>query len=350
MKFRFKRLFCQLNSFTSRCVGFAVSSRGGLGYASCKGEPHDRPLGRTNACARADPSLRRGGHRGPAFFRRGVLRHGLVAALLSLQLGAGVGRQPDCARRREAAGDDAPTSSAAPTRFAWRGHRPRAATGRPRSTAIAGATGRRAGPGRRSTSGRGAMPRLPRATCRSWRWSTRCKRIGRTIPQHRVPLSQFTGDIPAKQWVRIAIPLTQFQATSIDGFDPSRVSALVLSQGAAVDGKAHELILDDLRIQPTPVRPPCRPRRLDLTATGYERHVLLQWRPVADPDVAQYVVSRSLNGGPWKPVGGAARRGHPLRRLDRRSPCARRLPQSLRAPRRWPSPRHRTRPPPRPTR
>ena len=29
------------------------------------------------------------------------------------------------------------------------------------------------GPGRRSTSGRGAMRRFPRATCRSWRWSTR---------------------------------------------------------------------------------------------------------------------------------------------------------------------------------
>lgn len=122
-------------------------------------------------------------------------------------------------------------------------------------------------------------------------------------PTAPVPLSHFTGDIPAKRWTRIAIPLTEFQATAINGFDPSRVSALVLSQGAAGDGKAHELILDDLRIQADPGPTAVPPAPAGLTATGYERHVLLQWRPVADRDVAQYVVSRSLNGGPWKPVG-----------------------------------------------
>jgi len=118
-----------------------------------------------------------------------------------------------------------------------------------------------------------------------------------------LPLSQFAGDIPARQWVRIAVPLARFQPTGIGGFDPQRTGALVLSQGAAADGKAHELILDDLRIQsgPGPTEPPAAPTAL--TATGYERHVLLQWRQVADPDIAQYVISRSLNGGPWRAVG-----------------------------------------------
>lgn len=122
-------------------------------------------------------------------------------------------------------------------------------------------------------------------------------------PTAQLPLSRFTGDIPAKHWTRIAIPLTAFHPTAIHGFDPSRVSALVLSQGAASDGRAHELVLDDLRLQPGPGPTTKPPAPSGLTATGYERHVLLQWQPVADADIAQYVVSRSLNGGPWKPVG-----------------------------------------------
>ena len=122
-------------------------------------------------------------------------------------------------------------------------------------------------------------------------------------PTAPIPLFQFSGDIPAKRWVRIAIPLTHFQDTSIGGFDPHRVSALVLSQGAAVDGKAHELILDDLRLQPNRGSTAAPRAPAGLTATGYERHVLLQWRPLADPNLAQYVISRSLNGGAWVPVG-----------------------------------------------
>jgi hypothetical protein len=81
------------------------------------------------------------------------------------------------------------------------------------------------------------------------------------------------------------------------------VGSLVLSQGPATDGRAHELVLDDLRIQPNPGSTVAPPAPSGLTATGYERHVLLQWQPLADADIAQYVVSRSLNGGPWKPVG-----------------------------------------------
>ena len=122
-------------------------------------------------------------------------------------------------------------------------------------------------------------------------------------PTAPLPLSQFSGDIPARKWVRIAIPLTQFRPTSIGGFDPYRLSALVLSQGAAADGKPHELILDDLRLQPDPGPTAVPTVPTGLTATGYERHVLLQWRPVDDPKIAQFVISRSLNGGPWAPVG-----------------------------------------------
>lgn len=121
-----------------------------------------------------------------------------------------------------------------------------------------------------------------------------------TAPQ---PLSAFTGDIPARKWTRIAIPLDRFTGTSIGGFDASRVGAMVLSQGKAVDGRAHELILDDLRIQADPGAAVAPPAPARLTATGYERHVLLEWQPVADPNIAQYVIHRSLNGGAWQEIG-----------------------------------------------
>jgi len=122
-------------------------------------------------------------------------------------------------------------------------------------------------------------------------------------PTAPIALSAFTDGIPAKRWVRIAIPLTRFRATSIGGFNPRRVSSLVLSQGAAADGNPHELILDDLRLQPDPGSTAAPPKPIGLTATGYERHVLLQWQPVADADIAQYVIYRSLDGGPWRAVG-----------------------------------------------
>ena len=41
----------------------------------------------------------------------------------------------------------------------------------------------------------------------------------------------------------------------------------------------------------------------DLQAKGYERHVQLTWKPVADEHIAEYVIYRSLNGGPFLPVG-----------------------------------------------
>ena len=53
-------------------------------------------------------------------------------------------------------------------------------------------------------------------------------------PTAPVPLSHFTGDIPAKRWMRIAIPLTRFQATAINGFDPQpgeRIGAVAGRRG-----------------------------------------------------------------------------------------------------------------------
>ena len=121
-----------------------------------------------------------------------------------------------------------------------------------------------------------------------------------TAPQ---PLGQFTGAIPAGKWTRLAIPLASRPGPSIRPFDPARLARIVLSQGRLQDGRPHELILDDLRIQPDPGPAVAPPAPSALTATGYERHVMLEWQPVDDANLAQYVVYRALDGGSWAPIG-----------------------------------------------
>jgi hypothetical protein len=84
---------------------------------------------------------------------------------------------------------------------------------------------------------------------------------------------------------------------------PERTSAVVLLQGAT-DGAEHTLLLDDIRIEDTTSQRAVAPHApVNLKAKGYERHVQLMWEPVADKHVAQYVIYRSLNGGPFLPVG-----------------------------------------------
>lgn len=122
-------------------------------------------------------------------------------------------------------------------------------------------------------------------------------------PSRPLALSEFTGAIPAKKWTRIAIRLDRFANASIRPFQPQRVAMLVLSQGRATDGRPHELILDDLRVQGDPGPDVAPPAPTALKATGFERHVLVEWQPVKDTNLAQYVIHRSLNGGPWQPIG-----------------------------------------------
>jgi len=116
-------------------------------------------------------------------------------------------------------------------------------------------------------------------------------------------LSSFTRDLPASKWTRVAIPMARFGSASMHRFDPKKTNAIVLLQGAA-DGVQHTLLLDDIRIESAAAQSAARPAvPKNLQAKGYERHVQLTWEPVADPHVAQYVIYRSLRGGPYLPVG-----------------------------------------------
>ena len=115
-------------------------------------------------------------------------------------------------------------------------------------------------------------------------------------------LSDFSGDIPARRWTRIAVDTRKLASASLHPFDPAGLNGVLLSQNTA-DGKPHTLYLDEIRIgdeigvQAKPSAPGA------LKATGYERHVDLEWQAPEDPVTTEYVVYRSEGGGPYKQVG-----------------------------------------------
>jgi hypothetical protein len=145
-----------------------------------------------------------------------------------------------------------------------------------------------------------------------WLWSDE-EVAARDLPQIAVadlndahssplPLSSFTGDLQARHWTRIKVPLGRFKSSTILAFTPARLTSIVLLQGAA-DEKRHTLYLDDIRIESDSSlpRPPAPPTNLE--AHGYERHIDLHWKGAEDPTIAQYVIYRSLNGGEYKAIG-----------------------------------------------
>src|SRR5262249_25828475 len=79
-------------------------------------------------------------------------------------------------------------------------------------------------------------------------------------------------------------------------------SEIVFSQGVA-DGKPHTLYIDDIRIENHPDLDHAPKQPTNLEARGYERHVNLHWKGADDPTIAQYVIYRSLSGGPYKAIG-----------------------------------------------
>lgn len=117
-----------------------------------------------------------------------------------------------------------------------------------------------------------------------------------------IDLAAYAGDLPAGKWIRIRIPLDAFHSAGLEAFDPHRTNALVFSQGKA-DGLHHLLYLDDIRIENDAKSMSVMPVPRGLQAKGYERHVDLTWNPVEDPNLAQYVIYRSINGDKFLPVG-----------------------------------------------
>jgi exo beta-1,2-glucooligosaccharide sophorohydrolase (non-reducing end) len=109
--------------------------------------------------------------------------------------------------------------------------------------------------------------------------------------------------IPAGKWVQIKIPLDHFSTASIRNFQPHRVSTLVFVQGLADEAK-HTLLIDEIGIgNDHAAAAGSMPKVRNLRAQGYERHIGLSWDPVDDQNLGRYVITRSMNGGPFRRIG-----------------------------------------------
>lgn len=120
-----------------------------------------------------------------------------------------------------------------------------------------------------------------------------------------LPLSKFVGDIPAKKWVQVRIPLSEFQAGSIYAFRPEFLQDLIFLQGRA-DDVPHTLIIDEVRVDNDPAPSDTSavlPTPQNVKAIGYDRHVGVRWDAVNSPVLDRYVIYRSLDGRNFVPVG-----------------------------------------------
>lgn len=120
-----------------------------------------------------------------------------------------------------------------------------------------------------------------------------------------VSLPKHQKRLPAETWTQVQIPLDSLIYTtgSDQTFDPQSLASLTFEQGVH-DGTSHTLYLDDVKIytpEPSDAQPPASPT--GLSARGYERHVSLTWRSVSADDLQHVRIERSVDGGPFEPVG-----------------------------------------------
>ena len=122
------------------------------------------------------------------------------------------------------------------------------------------------------------------------------------------PLAKYVGDIPAGKWLQLRVPMSGLKSASVYEFHPERLQSVIFHQGRA-DGVAHTLIVDEVRVADEPpasgaAAPPAPPTQL--TAKGYDRHVLLRWE-AAETAAARALRDLSLPrwwrvGADWHPA------------------------------------------------
>jgi exo beta-1,2-glucooligosaccharide sophorohydrolase (non-reducing end) len=120
-------------------------------------------------------------------------------------------------------------------------------------------------------------------------------------------IGKFQSSIPARKWVQVGIPLSEFRTGSIHSFEPSSSERVIFSQNAA-DGAEHTLIVDDFKIDAAraPMNPAADgslPVPQNVSARGYERHVDISWEPIISPELQHYIVYRSADGQNFQPIG-----------------------------------------------
>ena len=67
----------------------------------------------------------------------------------------------------------------------------------------------------------------------------------------------------------------------------------------------HTLIIDEVRIDDDPMENAATPlpTPANVRATGYDRHVVVQWEAVNNSSLGRYVIYRALDGKDFEPIG-----------------------------------------------
>lgn len=124
-----------------------------------------------------------------------------------------------------------------------------------------------------------------------------------------VKLDGITSDLPAKRWIQVRLPLSDFETASIHPFQARQLHSVHFGQSSADDAQ-HLLIIDEIKIDDkaaaTPVSPEIRgapPAPQNVQAKGYDRHVDISWDAVEGGDVQSYVIYRSLGEHKFQPIG-----------------------------------------------
>src|SRR6202042_1820001 len=122
------------------------------------------------------------------------------------------------------------------------------------------------------------------------------------------PLAKFSGALPAGRWVHVKIPLRDFATASIHLLETNHLGKLIFSQASA-DAAPHILIIDQITIEDSRIGAArsALPAPQEVTATGYERHIDVAWKPVVSEHLRHYVIYRSMEGKSFEPVGIQAR-------------------------------------------
>ena len=123
-----------------------------------------------------------------------------------------------------------------------------------------------------------------------------------------LPLAKFSGALPAGRWVHVKIPLRDFATASIHLLEANHLGKLIFSQASA-DAAPHILIIDQITIEDSRIGAArsALPAPQEVTATGYERHIDVAWKPVVSEHLRHYVIYRSVDGESFEPIGIQAR-------------------------------------------
>jgi exo beta-1,2-glucooligosaccharide sophorohydrolase (non-reducing end) len=127
--------------------------------------------------------------------------------------------------------------------------------------------------------------------------------LGFSIP---VEMGRYAGDLPAKTWTQVRVPLRDFATASIRPFVAHHTHNLFFEQSTA-DGVEHTLDIDEIKFDSadhaaatgvSSLSPPDH-----VQAEAYERHIDLRWDTLTADGLQSYMIYRSFDGRDFEPIG-----------------------------------------------